>query len=431
MPSVSSGIGYAGTAHDVFSLSGLVLPPFVAAAPPDGTGYLSLNGRPLPSAQHQWLPFATRRWAPEVAGVSVSVETRLALNDSLVFVAVSVNASASSAPAEVAVALQALLLRPPALPWSFALPLTTSGFSASLAPGPRLVTCSQPGPARGCSAWAFAAGDAPDALALPPGGTLAKGAFNVPAGSSRTFGMVLAVGPDAAAAEAAAGAAAGSFWGGFEGVQRDFEARWLDAFTPKSAPGEGHFSGSLPVLLTDDEDLSTLYYASALALLQAERTNTPQFFTRTYLTASGNTAYDGGKAYGVGGTTQFAWDQAFYPTVGALLDPAAQRADLERWNGVNFSHSFGIETDSGGLTGYFYACAFRRSTLLYTASLISAAPNPHLLPHLRILAPSPPQNMLIRHCYFSVARLRWLPPRHQRQQPACSCGRPHIHHALP
>jgi hypothetical protein len=109
------------------------------------------------------------------------------------------------------------------------------------------------------------------------------------------------------------------------------------------------------VLLTDDDDLSTLYYTSALALLQAERTSLSQFAPRTYLTASGNTAFNGGAASVVGGTTQFAWDQAFFPTLAALLDPAAQRADLEHWNGVNFSHSFGIETDDGALTGYFYA----------------------------------------------------------------------------
>lgn len=360
MPSVASGVGYVGTAHDVFSLSGLVLPPFAAAAPQEGTGFLTVGagGAPLPSARHQWLPYATRRWSPVVGGVEITVETRLALSERLIFVAITVNASSSVAPGVVNMALQALVIASASIPWTLPLPATNSKFTASLAPGPALVTCGTAavGPARGCSAWAFAAGDAPPSLSLKAGATLAEGALPaVPAGGARTFGLVLAVGDDADATAAAARAAAAAFWAGFNGVQAGFEARWLDAFTPKQSPGDGHFSGSMPVLLTDDDDLSTLYYTSALALLQAERTNLPQFAPRTYLTASGGTAFDGGKAFAVGGTTQFAWDQAFYPTLAALLDPVAQREDLERWNGVNFSHSFGIETDTGALTGYFYA----------------------------------------------------------------------------
>ena len=45
--------------------------------------------------------------------------------------------------------------------------------------------------------------------------------------------------------------------------------RWRDAFTP----GNPHFSGSLPTLVTADEKISDIYYRSILTLLVLHRTN--------------------------------------------------------------------------------------------------------------------------------------------------------------
>ena len=53
--------------------------------------------------------------------------------------------------------------------------------------------------------------------------------------------------------------------------QAVWEKRWADAFTP----GNGHFSGHLPILKTDDAALRRNYYMGALTMLILERTQFP------------------------------------------------------------------------------------------------------------------------------------------------------------
>ena len=97
--------------------------------------------------------------------------------------------------------------------------------------------------------------------------------------------------------------------------------------------------------------LQRMYYMSCYAILSQERTNLPALAPRVYLTATGN-AYSG---YGIGGTMQFAWDQTFYGTLMALLDPVAAAADLAAWIGQPIASHFGLELDNMAAGGYFYA----------------------------------------------------------------------------
>jgi len=173
--------------------------------------------------------------------------------------------------------------------------------------------------------------------------------------------LVLAMGDSRKQALTSAQATAGDFMGAWLSAAEAAEARWVDAFTPKAAAsGGGHFSGSFPVLVSPSLPLSKLYYMSCLAILQAERTNLPQFAPRVYVTASGNGVFLGDpwgppQLVDIGGTAQYAWDQSFYPVMAALLDPDAQRRDLLAWNDRNFSTTYGIELDNSALTGHFYA----------------------------------------------------------------------------
>jgi hypothetical protein len=68
----------------------------------------------------------------------------------------------------------------------------------------------------------------------------------------------------------------------FEGAKSNWEKRWNDAFIPHN----GHFSGSLPVLDTDDEVMSRMYYSSILSMLSMERTNA-KIYDRVYITGCG------------------------------------------------------------------------------------------------------------------------------------------------
>ena len=86
-----------------------------------------------------------------------------------------------------------------------------------------------------------------------------------------------------------------------------WEKRFANAFTP----GNGYFSGNLPVLTTPDEAFRHMYYMSILSSeLLMMRTN----FTlqpRIFVTAA--------TQYGL--TLMYFWDGAMGPVLTALLDP--------------------------------------------------------------------------------------------------------------
>lgn len=138
-----------------------------------------------------------------------------------------------------------------------------------------------------------------------------------------------------------------------------WEQRWLDAFTPKplssSSSSSYHFSGNLPILQFEETltgtALTRLYYMSVLSILLMERTNLPALYPRVYLTGTGNALC----GMDIGGTMQFAWDQTFYGTLQALLDPEAQSIDLQLWIGQPIDKIFGVELDNLQVGGDFYA----------------------------------------------------------------------------
>ena len=141
----------------------------------------------------------------------------------------------------------------------------------------------------------------------------------------------------------------------FDGFKQCWEQRWADAFTP----GNHYFSGSLPVLVTDNAALKRNYYMGILTMLELERTQFP-VFPRSFITS-------GERAPG----TQFYWDASMESTVWALLEPSGMKATLCRWLVQNPRSGIFIDlTDTNGfdakvydrITGY----AFNASTIFKT-----------------------------------------------------------------
>ncbi|MGH7990740.1 MAG: hypothetical protein ACREDS_11205, partial [Limisphaerales bacterium] len=145
----------------------------------------------------------------------------------------------------------------------------------------------------------------------------------------------------------------------FDGFKQCWEQRWTDAFTP----GNHYFSGSLPVLVTDNAALKRNYYMGVLTMLELERTQFP-VSPRSFITS-------GERAPG----TQFYWDASMGSTVWALLEPAGMKATLRRWLVQNpRSGSFIYLTQTNGfdtnvynhITGYaFNACTIFKTALDY------------------------------------------------------------------
>jgi hypothetical protein len=96
-------------------------------------------------------------------------------------------------------------------------------------------------------------------------------------------------------------------------VKSKWAQRWKDMFTP----GNEHFSGHLPTLVTSDEKLSDIYYRSALTLLVLHRTNM-KMCDRVFVTS-------GERAKGV----VFYWDTSMWSKTFALLEPVAMKRHAE------------------------------------------------------------------------------------------------------
>ncbi|HLZ53056.1 MAG TPA: hypothetical protein VKS19_01125, partial [Verrucomicrobiae bacterium] len=145
----------------------------------------------------------------------------------------------------------------------------------------------------------------------------------------------------------------------FYGFKQCWEQRWADAFRP----GNHHFSGSLPVLVTDNPALKRNYYMGILTMLELERTQFP-VSPRSFITS-------GERAPG----TQYYWDATMQSTVWALLEPAGMKATLRRWlvqnprsgSFISLTRTNGFDAKSHDqIAGYaFNACTIFKTTLDY------------------------------------------------------------------
>lgn len=95
----------------------------------------------------------------------------------------------------------------------------------------------------------------------------------------------------------------------WDGIKLQWAERWKDMFTP----GNAHFSGHLPTLVTKDAQLSDIYYRSLLTLLVLHRTNM-KMCDRVFVTS-------GERDKGV----VFFWDTSMWSKVFALLEPNAMK----------------------------------------------------------------------------------------------------------
>lgn len=108
---------------------------------------------------------------------------------------------------------------------------------------------------------------------------------------------------------------AGEFGARFNDCKKNWAQRWVDAFTP----GNPHFSGHLPVLITDNAALRRNYYMGALTLLCLERTQCA-LHPRCFITQGER--FEG---------THFLWDASLHATSWALLEPEGMKSVLRRY----------------------------------------------------------------------------------------------------
>ena len=119
----------------------------------------------------------------------------------------------------------------------------------------------------------------------------------------------------------------------------DRQERFDAVFGVHSAAGRGaaaaadgvvssysYYSGSLPILVTEDSELHAVYYSGVTSMLELERTtatlpHAPPNTTHLYITGAGSNA----------STNAFFWDQSYCATVLSMLNPTMMRSSLLQW----------------------------------------------------------------------------------------------------
>jgi hypothetical protein len=156
--------------------------------------------------------------------------------------------------------------------------------------------------------------DAPDETKPVAKHVVASWSRTVPAGGAVEIRFVMAHGRSSAEFPAPQVVAQAREWRGafdasWDHVKQVWAQRWADVFTP----GNGHFSGHLPTLVTSDERLADIYYRSVLTLLVLHRTNM-KMCDRVFVTS-------GERDKGV----VFFWDTSMWARTFALLEPAGAK----------------------------------------------------------------------------------------------------------
>jgi hypothetical protein len=297
---------------------------------------LTVAGKEYPATDCRWYPDRVLRRNPDCHGFAIETDTRMINEQRAVLVRVQIaNSLATANQSEIALNVSGALQ-----PDGVGVLNTNQrpGFATIIRPVPKPDSVAND---HGIVRWQWN-------LTLSPH---EKQAIEFVAGDGPV--------PDSEKVGAEVSRWSAHFAAEFDGFKQCWEQRWADAFTP----GNRHFSGNLPTLVTDNAALKRNYYMGVVTLLELERTQFP-VSPRSFITS-------GERAPG----TQYYWDASMQTTAWALLEPAGMKATLRRWLVQNVrSGSFIYLTGTNGfdtnnydhITGYaFNACTIFKTAFDY------------------------------------------------------------------
>ena len=338
LPSVSNFSGSLHAGSNVLSFLELTLPPLSLGGE---CARVSLNGVNVQAHETRWYPYQVLR-SSQMGAITLQSAVRMGFEQELVLLELQVTNTASTAAAQagITVELGGYLRSYPGV-WQWGVPRQYGDFSAwsgQLADGGQVlaVTDSQSG-----AAAAFAFPTPPSQLAAAGNSGTASWNITLHPGEQRSILLLMAAGASASSAVAAAVSARAGFASEYAHAKAGWEQRFSDAFTP----GNSHFSGSLPVLETSDQQLHDLYYRAVLSVLELERTCYPQFFPRAYATAAPQW----------GCTLVYFWDTSLFAPILSLLDPAMVSQQAKQWLELGIYNGYAVDALSGQLVGPWYS----------------------------------------------------------------------------
>ncbi|MBL7111667.1 MAG: hypothetical protein ISS19_06975 [Bacteroidales bacterium] len=125
----------------------------------------------------------------------------------------------------------------------------------------------------------------------------------------------------------------------------DIREYWNDELKAVFTPGNSRYSGFLPTLVTDDDDILRLYHTGILGVIYFKRDNPYSVYGRAYDTLMPKHWQ----------TVTFLWDYSLSSLVHAILDPIVMRKYLECWMQMDIHKHFGTEYLKGNPVGPWYS----------------------------------------------------------------------------
>ena len=340
-PSVHNFHGTLLCNKDLLSVSWLVIPPFSQSY---HSGALYINGKIHTADQFRWYPYQAlrRKW---IDGLEVETTTRMVFEDNGVLFRIKLkNLRYEKQELDIKIDLVGIMSKfTEGWDWSYPQAgygkqfpfFATEYYRRNIGPVSKdlnrwkaelqnnatvLLISDTNTPAH----TAFAFGQAPDKLEPTGNQGYAKWKITLKPGETKTIDYLLTFGDKKEQVLASA-----NRWAkGFDTVFQQAKDLWQKRFNKAFVPGNKHFSGNFPVLVTSDKKLRRIYYMSTLNLMILHRTNMP-VNDRVYLTSGPR----------LGATIMFYWDTSVWSTVFALLDPKAMKEHLRDWLEIDLMKS--------------------------------------------------------------------------------------------
>ena len=266
LPALNSLLGSAQTVRDVLAVRKLSFPPITLTG---DTGALLIDGQAPVLEQTRWFPNQVLRRAT-AGNLAVETASRMTCEQrGLLYHIVVTNNGTATRTFELKIDLSAATSRHDH--WGWGVPRDKDAairFSAvAMDQGQALLLRDSSNHLANC----FSFGRKPDELSVQEHSGRALWHVTLKPQTSLTLNYALAIGEQ----DEAVHALAAQWAGHFDAVFAQVESEWQKQFEAMFTPSNSYFSGSLPVLVTPDEQMRRVYYMSAVSLLSVYRTGFP------------------------------------------------------------------------------------------------------------------------------------------------------------
>ncbi len=131
----------------------------------------------------------------------------------------------------------------------------------------------------------------------------------------------------------------------FDAVAKTTTDEWNAQLKAAFTPGNNIFSGYLPTLVTNDDNVKRLYHSAVMSALYFRRTTPHSVYGTAYVTLMPR----------YWETTTFLWDISLSAMLLSMLDPLVLRKMMEVWMTVDMHKHFGTEFLTGAGVGPWYS----------------------------------------------------------------------------